>query len=204
MKFSRSSVLLLENTKRMCGSGSLKALFVLCFFAFALNAQELPDRIRGYKVHKAEITVGSKSASAAEDKDLRVEMELDEPEVAEIGLTGVTLTLGGEMTVFGQSGTVDFITFKDFVVGGIKVDVEEYNESFEFKKNERLKLTKPVEIFVPVTQALSGIYGEYSDPKDKWRVTGRVFVFGRFNKMGFRFRRVIPVDVEMMIDNPLK
>ncbi len=184
-------------------SSFIKLLFVLCLFAFAADAQELPDKIRGYKVKKADITIGNKGAGNSENDDVSVEVRFDEPEVASVGLTGITLELGGKFIIYGQSGTVNFITFKDFKVNGIKVDIEEYKKSFDFKKGETVELEKPVEIFVRTSQALRGVFGEYNDSKDKWKVTGRVFVFGRFNKMGFKFKRVIPVDVDMMIENPL-
>lgn len=183
-------------------SSFIKLLVVLCFLAFAADAQELPDKIRGYKVKKADITIGSKGAGNSED-DVSVEVRFDEPEVASVGLTGIMLELGGEFIIYGQSGMVDFITFKGFKVNGIKVDIEEYKASFDFKKGETVKLEKPVEIFVRTTQALRGVLGEYNESKDKWKVTGRVFVFGRFNKMGFKFKRVIPVDVDMTIENPI-
>ena len=185
-------------------SSFIKLLVVLCFLAFTANAQELPDKIRGYKVKKTDITIGSKGAGNSEDEDVSIEVRFDEPEVASVGLTGITLELGGAVTVFGQSGTVDFITFNDFKVNGIAVDIEEYKKSFDFKKGDSVELEKPVEIFVRTTQALRGVLGEYNDSKDKWKVTGRIFVFGRFNKMGFKFKRVIPVDVDMLIENPLK
>lgn len=39
--------------------------------------------------------------------------------------------------------------------------------------------------------------------KDEWTVTGRVFVFGRFKKFGFDFKRVVPVEINLKIKNPL-
>ena len=47
-------------------------------------------------------------------------------------------------------------------------------------------------------------YEESTAPKDKWQVTGTVFVFGRFKKMGLTFKRVIPVPVTLTIDNPIR
>ena len=110
---------------------SIFAAITLCSAVFS---QDLPDKIRGYKVKKTDITIGSKSAENSEDDEASVEVVFDEPEVANVGLAGITLELGGVMTIFGQSGTVDFITFKDFELNGIKVDIEEYKKSFEFKK----------------------------------------------------------------------
>ncbi len=183
----------------------LVSIFICLFiFADASNSQDLPDKIRGYKVYKADIKVQNESESDAKEKDLRVEVDFEEPEVASVGLFGVTVELGSKVTVFGQSGTIDFISFKDFEVNGIKVNIEEYKESFEFKKGEPVELKKPVEIFVSTTQTLRGALKEYQDSKDEWLVKGRIFVFGKFNKLGFKFKRVIPVDVELMIKNPLK
>ena len=187
---------------------SLFCLLIFSVFTFSANAQEdLPDNIRGYKVQRTDIVIGSKSSESSEDDDLRVETVFDEPELTGVGLTGITLALGGEFTIFGQSGTVDFISFQDFKVNGINVDVEEYKESFDFKKNEPYKLKKPVEIFVGTLQAMRGASKEYNKSADKWKVTGKVFVFGKFNKLGFKFKRVIlkiTVEVDMTIENPLK
>lgn len=184
--------------------GFLMMLFFFCSFVFTADAQNLPDKIRGYKVHKKDVNVKDMDKEDKAAKDISVTVEFDEPEVGGVGVTGVTLELGGEITVFGQSGTVDFITFKDFVVNDVDVDIDEYSDSFDFKKSDTFVLKKPIEIFVSHPQTIGGIFGEVTDSKDKWRVTGRVFVFGRFNKMGFKFKRVIPVDIDMLINNPLK
>lgn len=178
---------------------------IACFLtlAISINSQELPDKLRGYKVHKENIVVQNESAQDTENKDFRVLMDFAEPELASVGLLGITLELDSKLTVLGQSGKIDFISFKDFRVNGIKVDIEEYEESFEFKKNEPFALKKPVQIFVSTSQTLRGALKEYKDSKEKWLVTGRVFVFGKFRKFGFNFKRVIPVDVELHIDNPL-
>lgn len=195
---------LISRSSRTSIYGFLLMLFVFCFFIPDAAAQNLPDKIRGYKVHHKDVNVKYMDDEDKAAKDISVEVDFDEPTVGGIGLTGVTLNLGGEMTVFGQSGTVDFITFQDFVVNDIDVDIDEYNKSFDFKKNDTFKLKDPIEIFVPITQAFGGIFGEVTESKEKWRVTGRVFVFGRFNKLGFKFKRVIPVDIDMLINNPLK
>lgn len=179
--------------------------FCFLFLTFSIHSQDLPDKIRGYKVHKTNILVQNQNLEAdAEKKDLGVAMDFAEPEIADIGLLGINLELNSKLTVFGQSGKIDFISFKDFKVNGIKVDIEEYKESFDFKQGEPFELKKPVRIFVGTRQTLRGALNEYEDSKEKWLVTGRVFVFGKFKKFGFSFKRVIPVDVELLIDNPLQ
>ncbi len=178
--------------------------FCFLFLTFSIYSQDLPDKIRGYKVHKTNILVQNHSLENSEKKDLGVAMDFEEPEIADIGLFGINLELKSKLTVFGQSGKIDFISFKDFKVNGIKVDIEEYKDSFEFKQGESFELEKPVRIFVSTRQTLRGALNEYENSKEKWLVTGRVFVFGKFKKFGFSFKRVIPVDVELLIDNPLQ
>lgn len=183
-------------------------LLLLCtIFLFSVSpadSQELPDKIRGYKVYKTEISVTNESIENKEKKDFGVEIDFEEPELSNVSLLGITLSLKSHVTVFGQSGTVDFISFKDFQVNDINVEIEEYKTSFEFKKGETVQLEKPVEIFINTKQTLRGAVKEYTDSKDEWLITGRVFVFGRFKKFGFNFKRVIPVDVSLTIKNPLK
>jgi hypothetical protein len=46
--------------------------------------------------------------------------------------------------------------------------------------------------------------GDWSDSKETWPVTGRVYVFGKFKKSVFTFKRVIPVELKATMQNPLK
>ena len=188
--------------KNLLASAIFSCLIFL-FLTLPVNSQKLPDKIRGYKVYKTEISVTDESINNRNEKDLGVEVDFEEPELANFSLFGITLSLESQITVFGQSGTVDFISFEDFKVNDINVKIEEYQDSFDFKKGESVQLEKPIEIFINTRQTLRGALKEYKDSKQKWLVTGRVFVFGRFNKFGFKFKRVIPVDVNLSIENPL-
>ncbi len=184
-------------------------LFFLPFSTFS-SAQDLPDKIRGYKVYKAKISVknqnkrNSKSAKSVEKDNSEAYVKVGEPELVDVSLTGVTLELSAEIDALEQSGTVDFLTFKDFRVNGLAVDIEEYRESFEFRKNEIITLPKPVKIFVGTRQTLRGAVNEMRDSKAEWTVTGTVFVFGHFKKSFLKFKRVVPVEVNIKIKNPLR
>lgn len=184
---------------------SLPILLVLLFFTTS-NAQDLPDKIRGYKVQTANISVKThdqKPDNFENDKNRKEAfVRIGEPKLESVGLTGITFNLTAELESIDQSGTIDFLTFKDFRVNGIAVDIEEYRESFKFKKEEKIQLPKPFEIFVSTPQTLFGAVREIGNSKEKWRVTGRVFVFGKFNKAGFKFKRVVPIDIDIEIDNP--
>lgn len=176
----------------------------LFFFSSFVPAQDLPGEIRGYKVYKAKISVTNQTEKPdARDKS-EAFVKVGEPEIVDVSLTGVTLELSAEIDAPGQSGSVDFLTFKDFRVNGLAVDVEEYQESFEINKNQTVTLPKPIKIFVGSGQTLRGAVNELKDSKDEWTVTGTVFVFGRFKKSFLKFKRVVPVEVNIKIKNPLK
>ena len=183
---------------------TLFCFFLIFLITFSAFAQQLPDKIRGYKVHKDKILIQDEPDANHKNKDLYVEVKLDNPELADITALGLKLELGGEITVFGQSGTVDFISFKDFQVNGVTVEIQEYTETFEFKKNNAFKLEKPIEMFISTAQALRGAWKEVKDSKEEWLVTGKIFVFGRFKKLGFNFKRVVPVEIKIKIPNPIK
>lgn len=177
---------------------------IVLFLTFSAFTQDLPDKIRGYKVFKAEIAVkNSAEKSAASDKS-EAFVKIGEPVLTDVSLTGITFELSAELEAVAQNGTIDFLTFEDFRVNGLAVEVEEYKKSFSFKKNEPLVLPKPARIFLSTPQTLRGAYKEIKDSKDEWLVTGRVFVFGKFKKFGFSFKRVIPVEINLKIKNPLR
>lgn len=173
----------------------------LLLLAAGTAAQDLPAKIRGYKVHKQEIAVSS-SLDPRQTADARV--KVGDPELVDISITGVTFALPAELTAIGQSGTVDMITFHDFRVNGIPVSVSEYNTSFTFKKDELVVLPEPAQIFLPAPRIIQAGLAEARDSKDVWIVTGRIFVFGKFRKMGFNFKRVVPVDIDIEIKNPIR
>lgn len=183
---------------------TLVCLFLVFLSLLPALCQDLPDKIRGYKVYKEKIVIQDKTSSRLKNKEMDVEVKLDDPKLSEISVFGITLELGGKVTIFGQSGTVDFISFKDFEVNGVSVEIKEYSKKIDFKKNNPFRLEKPIEMFISAKQTLRAAMKEVKDSKDEWLVTGRIFVFGRFKKMGFNFKRVVPVEVRIKIPNPLK
>jgi hypothetical protein len=184
----------------------ISAPLCLCglIFAFNVKAQDLPDEIRGYKVQRVKVSVQTPSDAKKTKENLGVEVKFDRPELVEITPLGATLEVFAELTVFGQSAKIDFLTFRDFRAGGLKIEIEEYKEAFEIEKNKPLRLKKPVRVFISATQAVKGGVKEFLASQNEWQVTGRVFVFGKFRKIGFHFKRVVPVEVNLKINNPLK
>ena len=192
-------------TERKLRFSAFICVLLLCS-SFAA-AQNLPDKIRGYKVYKANVAVRNQT-SDTNKSETRDESEafvkIGEPELIDVSLTGATLELSAEIVAPAQSGTVDFLTFRDFRVNGLKVQIEEYKESFELKKNQPVVLPKPVKIFIGTGQTLRGALMEARDSRNEWTVTGTIFVFGRFKKSFLKFKRVVPIQVNLKIKNPLK
>ncbi|HEX9962687.1 MAG TPA: hypothetical protein VGB00_17275 [Pyrinomonadaceae bacterium] len=193
---------------QICGLIILKISVSLCLcgliFVFDSKAQDLPGEIRGYKVHKAKVSVQTENGgNDASSEDFSVAVNFDEPKLVNVSPLGTTFEVYAEMTVFNLSGKIDFLTFRDFRVNNLSVEIEEYKASFEIEKNKPAHLKKPIKIFVGTTQTIKGGLKEIFRSETEWRVTGRVFVFGRFKKMGFKFKRVVPVEVNLKIVNPL-
>jgi hypothetical protein len=174
----------------------------------SVGAQDLPREIRGYKVHKAKIRVepvpkaSISSGDASKDDDAVV--KVPRPRVVDIGLTGITLEVITEITPPKQRGKVDFLMFHGITVNGITIEIEEFRKPFELSGDPSKTLTLPVRAYIRNTDVLRAAYRELVDSKENWNVKGRIFVFGRFKKFGFTFKRVIPVDIELDVPNPLR
>jgi hypothetical protein len=173
-------------------------LGLLVFLLACLShAQDLPSSIRGYKVYNANIVISDKA-------DGEPSVRLIAAKITGMGLTGSTVEVGAELVALDRAGDVKFMTFKDFTVNGIPFEIEEYTESFSFKKGDTVALKKPARLTLKTTNIARGALKELTDPKATWAVSGTVFVFGKFKKFGFMFKRVIPVKVSLTMKNPIR
>jgi hypothetical protein len=185
-----------------------KHFFVLAlcgFLAATAAAQELPDRILGYKVYKQTVRVISETdPTPAKDKKIDASVTMGRLETIGLSALGVTVRMPGKILANRQSGSVDFLTFHDFTVNGIAVDIERYEHPFEFKKEVPVDLPEPISVYLRADRLLAGAWSEISGSKAEWRVKGRVFVFGEFRKVGMDFKRVVPIDIDLTIPNPIR
>jgi len=207
---ARSRKLKLNRTGRIYRIETWKKYLYLSAFIcglFLTNltlAQDLPKEIRGYKVHRAKISVKNQTEETnAKDKSEAL-VKVGEPELVDVSLAGITFELSAEIGSLKQSGTIDFLTFHDFRVNGLPVDLEEYKESFEFRKNQNAVLPKPIKIRLSTAQTVRGALSELKESRDEWTVTGRVFAFGQFKKSFLKFKRVVPIEINLKIKNPLR
>ena len=200
----------------------LCALLFLSTFSFAQQAEaksktgssgirsverDYPKEIRGYKVERARVELKKqpgakdKTSSTDEPDDL---IRLGDPRVVRVTPLGITLEVQVTVAPVKQGGRVDFLTFEDMTVNGTPVTLNEYHHSFELPTHAPLTLPEPVTIYINSPRVLLGAIGEWRQPKDLWPVTGRVYVFGRFKKFLFNFKRVVPVELNLSFKNPLK
>lgn len=177
--------------------------FIL-FFSSVVFSQNYPKKIRGYKVYQTNISIRTSSENASEKNGAEAVVKIGKPELSDISLTGITLEISAEIEGVGQSGKVDFVTFQDVKVNGLDVEIEEYKESFAIKNGEKTVLPKTVKIFISAGQTLRGAFKELKESKKDWTISGKFFVFGKFKKYGFSFKRVIPLEINFRIENPVK
>ncbi|MBA2731763.1 MAG: hypothetical protein H0U54_02605 [Acidobacteria bacterium] len=166
-----------------------------------------PKEIRGYKVELANVEIkkqDGKGEDAKAERDADSLIQLGEPKVTSVTPLGISLEVPVTVAAIKQGGRVDFLTFEEMTVNGTTVTINEYHHSFDLPTREPVTLSEPVSIYISTPRALLGALGEWSQPKDVWPVTGRVYVFGRFKKFLFKFKRVVPVELNLSFRNPLK
>jgi hypothetical protein len=173
---------------------------LICIFSFPTLGQDLPKTIRGYKVHNEILKI---SATKTADPNAPVRVDLGDPTVEDVSLTGITLLLTADLLSNKQSGKVDFLMFRDVQVNGTGVEIDEYTKKFEFKRTELVSLPEPARIFIPTTGIMQAAWREMRESREIWTVKGRVFVFGKFKKLGMHHKRVVPFDFEYAFPNPL-
>ena len=204
-----------KGRRRPAGALAVCAALVLSTMAFAQrpaagssHERDYPKEIRGYKVERAEVELKRRRAESVDAVDGAEAgpalITLGEPKVTSVSPLGVYLEVPVTVAAVKQGGRVDFLTFEDMVVNGTPVTVNEYRHPFELPNDRPVTLSEPIQIYVSTPRVLWGALGEWTDPKEVWPVTGRVYVFGHFKKFLFKFKRVVPVELDLTFKNPLK
>lgn len=174
-----------------------------------------PDKIRGYKVERTVIEIKPPAAKngahnngvpggAANDPGIDKLITFGKPSLAQVTPLGITFEVPIVVAPVTQSGKVDFLVFEDIEVNGRSVNIADYDHPFALPNSQPLTLKHPLSIYVHLPSALLAAIGEWTDSKDSWQVTGRVYVFGKFKKGLFSFKRCVPVEMNLTMRNPLK
>jgi len=189
-----------------------------------------PKEIRGYKVERTVVeikkpetkneksgndksqrgndganqTANQTESPADPDSDVDALIQLGQPQLARVTPLGITFEVPIVVSPVKQSGHVDFLVFEDMVVNGTSVDIDEYHHAFDLPNKQPLTLRQPLRFYIYLPSAVLAALGDWSDSKETWPVTGRVYVFGKFKKGPFSFKRVVPVELNVSMRNPLK
>lgn len=180
------------------------------------QSRAYPDKIRGYKVERTVVEV--KKPDDQNEKNNRVQdgrtagenanvdqlISFGKPAFARATPLGITFEVPIVVAPVTQNGKVDFLVFEDIEINGRSVNISEYNHSFKLPNSAPLTLESPLRIYIYLPGALLAAIDEWTDSKETWPVTGRVYVFGKFKKSLFSFKRCVPVELDLTMRNPLK
>jgi len=189
----------------------LAPIMLLAVTTAASQTRTYPDKIRGYKVERTVVEIKkpekkgqTDGADSDGDGDVDSLITLGDPKVARVTPLGITFEVPIVVAPVKQSGRVDFLVFEDMMINGRSIEVDEYRHTFDLPNKAPATLKSPLNIYIYLPSALLAALGEWTESKDTWPVTGRVYVFGKFKKSILTFKRVVPVELKMTMRNPLK
>lgn len=201
--------------------------------SIAAQTRDYPKEIRGYKVERAAVelksssspvnpppktpsgdqssstdgnstTVASANTPPPSTSNVDQLITFGAPSLGRVTPLGITFDVPVIVAPIKQSGHVDFLLFEDMTVNEHSVEIAEYHRGFDLPKKKPLTLHEPLRfhIYLPVV-ALAAV-DEWTNSKDTWPVTGRVYVCGRYKKFFLSFKRCVPVELNLTMQNPLR
>jgi hypothetical protein len=193
----------------------LSGLLLLVSASASSQTRAYPDKIRGYKVERTVVAVKRSKAIDANGSGKNGQVSLDDasvdqlitfgkPLLARVTPLGITFEVPMVVAPVTQSGKVDFLVFEDMEINGHAVNISDYEHSFKLPNDKSLTLKDPLRIYIYLPSALLAAIGEWTDSQDTWPVKGRVYVFGKFKKSIFSFKRCVPVELDLTMRNPIK
>jgi hypothetical protein len=165
--------------------------------------REYPKEIRGYKLERVTIEPKGPDKGGAGAGSNEAIITFGEARVVSVSPLGVTIEIPIVVAPVKRKGRIDFLSFYDMTINGTRVDVDDYNESFDLPTKQALTL-RPITVFVATPNALVGAVQDLARPQESWPVTGVVYVFGEFKKWIFTGKRVVPVELDLQMRNPLR
>jgi hypothetical protein len=126
------------------------------------------------------------------------------PSIARVTPLGITFNVPVVVAPIKQSGKVDFLLFEDMMVNDHSIEIDEYQRAFNLPTKKPLTLNQPLRFFIYTPIAALAAVGEWSNSKETWPVTGRVYVCGKYKKFLLSFKRCVPVELNLTMRNPLR
>jgi hypothetical protein len=194
----------------------LLLLFITSSTALA-QSRSYPKEIRGYKIERAAIEIkkpdsknrnstsdGRTEAQNLSDSDVDALIQFGQPQLARVTPLGITFKVPIVVAPVTQKGRVDFLMFEDMSVNDTSVQIDEYRRAFDLPNKKPATLRDPLSFYIYLPSAVLAAIGDWRNSKEMWPVTGRVYVFGKFKKGLFSFKRCVPVELNLTMRNPLK
>lgn len=181
------------------------ALLILVAVPSTLSAQSVtyPKEIRGYKVERAAVELRPiKNGNEQQNAPAQL-IQFGSPRVASVTPLGITLEIPVVVSPVKQKGHVDFLVFEKMKVNDTSVEIDEYHRGFDLPNKKPLTLKEPLRFYVYLPNAIMVAIDDLTNTAKEWPITGIVYVFGKFNRSVFRFKRVIPVEINLTTPNPL-
>jgi len=153
-----------------------------------------PKEIRGYKVERAAVEPRQTNTSKANDQIGNSQPQLIQfgtPRGAQVRPLGINLEIPLVVSPVRQKGRVDFLVFESMVVNGTSIEIGEYHRVFDLPNDKPVTLEEPLRFYVYLPSAIMVTIDELSKSTKEWPITGVIYVFGKFKKRIFRFKRVI-------------
>lgn len=126
------------------------------------------------------------------------------PSIARVTPLGITFNVPVVVAPIKQSGKVDFLLFEDMMVNDHSIEIDEYHRAFDLPTKKPLTLREPLRFFIYTPVAALAAVGEWSNSRETWPVTGRVYVCGKYKKFFLSFKRCVPVELNLTMRNPLR
>jgi hypothetical protein len=201
----------MKKTRLIC----LLLLFITGSTAFA-QARSYPKEIRGYKIERTAIEIRKSDSrnrnpdNKGQTEEQNSESEVDaliqfgQPQLARVTPLGITFKVPIVVAPVTQKGRVDFLMFEDMSVNDTSVQIDEYRRGFDLPNKKPSTLRDPLSFYIYLPSAVLAAIGDWRNSKEMWPVTGRVYVFGKFKKGLFSFKRCVPVELNLTMRNPLK
>lgn len=180
-------------------------MLILVAVPSTLSAQSVtyPKEIRGYKVERAAVELRPiKNGNEQQNAPAQL-IQFGSPRVASVTPLGITLEIPVVVSPVKQKGHVDFLVFEKMKVNDTSVEIDEYHRGFDLPNKKPLTLKEPLRFYVYLPNAIMVAIDDLTNTAKEWPITGIVYVFGKFNRSVFRFKRVIPVEINLTTPNPL-
>jgi hypothetical protein len=181
------------------------------------QTRSYPKEIRGYKIERTAIEIrkpdsknrqskddGRTDEQNSSDSDVDALIQFGQPQLARVTPLGITVKVPIVVAPVAQKGRVDFLMFEDMTVNDTSVQIDEYRRGFDLPNKKPSTLRDPLSFYIYLPSAVLAAIGDWRDSKATWPVTGRVYVFGKFKKGLFSFKRCVPVELNLTMRNPLK